>query len=74
MNRINKYISLTRFVSGSDGLLVIRLDNVPLATEKESRLLLFQDMDSELESLNCSERISKAQHASKKRHYTTELL
>ncbi|KAI9525751.1 hypothetical protein NQZ68_002299 [Dissostichus eleginoides] len=55
---------ITKFMyQGSDGLLVIRLDNVPLATEKESRLLLFQDMDSELESLNCSERISKAQLA-----------
>ncbi|KAF3857156.1 hypothetical protein F7725_009015 [Dissostichus mawsoni] len=54
---------LCNVICGSDGLLVIRLDDVPLATEKESRLLLFQDMDSEQESLNCSERISKAQLA-----------
>ncbi|XP_042369255.1 integral membrane protein GPR180 isoform X1 [Plectropomus leopardus] len=45
---------------GENGLLVCRLDNSALAAEKESRLLLYQDMDSELDNLSCSERLAKA--------------
>ncbi|CAG5933086.1 integral membrane protein GPR180 [Menidia menidia] len=46
---------------GDDGLLVCRLDNPSLAAEKESRLLLYQDMDSDLDNLSCWERLGKAQ-------------
>ncbi|XP_068446371.1 integral membrane protein GPR180 [Clinocottus analis] len=53
---------ITTFMyQGDNGLLVCRLDNAALATEKESRLLLYQDMDSDLDNLSCWERISKAQ-------------
>ncbi|XP_032361904.1 integral membrane protein GPR180 [Etheostoma spectabile] len=52
---------ITKFMyQGDNGLLVIRLDNSALATEKESRLLLYKDMDSSLDKLNCSERLAKA--------------
>ncbi|KAK5847574.1 hypothetical protein PBY51_016691 [Eleginops maclovinus] len=52
---------ITKFMyQGYDGLLVTRLDNAPLAREKESRLLLFQNMDSDLDNLNCTERLRKA--------------
>lgn len=50
---------------GDSGLFVCRLENSALATEKESRLLLYQDMDSDLDNLSCSERLAKAQFASK---------
>uniref|UniRef100_A0A3Q3VY68 Uncharacterized protein n=1 Tax=Mola mola TaxID=94237 RepID=A0A3Q3VY68_MOLML len=46
---------------GDSGLLVCRLDNSPLATEKDSRLLLYHDTDSDLDNLSCSERLAKAQ-------------
>lgn len=51
--------------AGDHGLLVCRLDNSALATEKESRLLLYQDMDSDLDNLSCSERLAKAHFTSK---------
>lgn len=51
--------------AGDNGLLVCRLDNAPLATEKESRLLLYPDMDLDLDNLSCNERLSKAQLTSK---------
>lgn len=53
---------ITKFMyQGDNGLLVCRLDNSALATEKESKLLLYQDMDSDLENLSCSERLARAQ-------------
>ncbi|KAK9523982.1 hypothetical protein VZT92_017854 [Zoarces viviparus] len=52
---------ITKFMyQGDTGLLVCRLDNSALATEKESRLLLYQDMDSDLDNLSCPERLAKA--------------
>lgn len=52
---------ITKFMyQGENGLLVCRVDNAPLAVEKESRLLLYQDMDSDLDNLSCSERHGKA--------------
>ncbi|XP_059183525.1 integral membrane protein GPR180 [Centropristis striata] len=52
---------ITKFMyQGEKGLLVCRLDNSALAVEKESRLLLYQDMGSELDNLSCSERLAKA--------------
>ncbi|XP_028255352.1 integral membrane protein GPR180 [Parambassis ranga] len=52
---------ITKFMyQGRSGLLVCRLDNSALATEKESRLLLYQDLDSGLDNLSCSERLAKA--------------
>ncbi|XP_029942405.1 integral membrane protein GPR180 [Salarias fasciatus] len=52
---------ITKFMyQGDNGLLVCRMDNPPLAVEKESRLLLYQDMDSDLDNLSCSERHAKA--------------
>ncbi|MED6242841.1 hypothetical protein ATANTOWER_010533 [Ataeniobius toweri] len=52
---------ITKFMyQGDNGLLVCRLDNPPLAGEKEAKLLLFQDMDSDLDNLSCSQRLSKA--------------
>ncbi|XP_072250344.1 integral membrane protein GPR180 [Leuresthes tenuis] len=53
---------ITKFMyQGDSGLLMCRLDNPSLAAEKESRLLLYQDMDSDLDNLSCSERLGKAQ-------------
>ncbi|XP_071765707.2 integral membrane protein GPR180 [Centroberyx gerrardi] len=53
---------ITKFMyQGDHGLLVCRLDNSPLAVEKESRLLLYQDMDEGLDNLSCSERLARAQ-------------
>ncbi|XP_049426655.1 integral membrane protein GPR180 [Epinephelus fuscoguttatus] len=53
---------ITKFMyQGDNGLLVCRLDNSGLAAEKESRLLLYQDMDSTLDNLSCSERLAKAE-------------
>ncbi|KAM9328748.1 integral membrane protein GPR180 [Pholidichthys leucotaenia] len=55
---------ITKFMyQGAGGLLVCRLDNSALAAEKESKLLLYQDMDSDLDNLSCSERLSKAHFA-----------
>lgn len=53
------------FCLGDNGLLVCRLDNSALAAEKESRLLLYQDMDSDLDNLSCSERLGSAHFTSK---------
>lgn len=50
--------------------MVCRLDNSALATEKESRLLLYPDMDLDLDNLSCSERLSKAQLTSKDKRGT----
>ena len=55
---------------GGGGLLVCRLDNPSLATEKESRLLLYQNLDSDLDNLSCAEKLAKAQFASKKSVFT----
>ncbi|XP_062236864.1 integral membrane protein GPR180 [Platichthys flesus] len=57
---------------GDGGLLVCRLDNPALATEKESMLLLFQDTD--LDTLSCSERLVRAHftiHLSHEEHNQT---
>ncbi|XP_024299524.2 integral membrane protein GPR180 [Oncorhynchus tshawytscha] len=45
------------------GLVVCRLANAPLATEKESRLLFFPEMEDgfDIDNLSCHERLSKAQ-------------
>ncbi|PWA32269.1 hypothetical protein CCH79_00013139 [Gambusia affinis] len=57
---------ITKFMyQGDGGLLVCRLDNPSLGTEKEARLLLYQDMDSDLDNLSCSQRLSRAQFTSK---------
>uniref|UniRef100_A0A4W5PED0 G protein-coupled receptor 180 n=1 Tax=Hucho hucho TaxID=62062 RepID=A0A4W5PED0_9TELE len=49
--------------SGGSGLVVCRLENVPLATEKESRLLFFPEMEDgfDIDNLSCHDRLSKAQ-------------
>lgn len=52
---------LNILTAGDGGLLVCRLDNSALATEKESRLLLYPDMDLDLDNLSCKDRLSKAQ-------------
>ncbi|KAM9835961.1 integral membrane protein GPR180 [Aulostomus maculatus] len=53
---------ITKFMyQGENGLVVFRLDNPSLAAEKESRLLLYQDMDPDLDKLSCSDRLAKAQ-------------
>ncbi|XP_039998562.1 integral membrane protein GPR180-like [Xiphias gladius] len=58
---------ITKFMyQGDNGLLVCRLDNSALAIEKESRLLLYQDMDSDLDNLSCTERLARA-------HFTISL-
>ena len=51
--------------AGDNGLLVCRLDNSALAVEKESRLLLYQDMDPDLDNLSCTERLARAYFTSK---------
>ncbi|XP_045553784.1 integral membrane protein GPR180 isoform X1 [Salmo salar] len=45
------------------GLVVCRLENAPLATEKESRLLFFPEMEDgfDIDNLSCHDRLSKAQ-------------
>ncbi|XP_042260585.1 integral membrane protein GPR180 isoform X1 [Thunnus maccoyii] len=53
---------ITKFMyQGDDGLFVCRLENSALAIEKESRLLLYQDMEPDLDNLSCSDRLSRAQ-------------
>ncbi|KAM7375019.1 hypothetical protein PAMA_014215 [Pampus argenteus] len=53
---------ITKFMyQGDDGLLVCRLDNSALAVEKESRLLLYQEMGPDLDNLSCSDRLARAQ-------------
>ncbi|XP_037332580.2 integral membrane protein GPR180 [Pungitius pungitius] len=53
---------ITKFMyQGDSGLLACRLDNPALASEKESRLLLYQDMDPDLDHLSCFERLAKSQ-------------
>uniref|UniRef100_A0A3Q1GQP2 GPR180-like N-terminal domain-containing protein n=1 Tax=Acanthochromis polyacanthus TaxID=80966 RepID=A0A3Q1GQP2_9TELE len=59
---------LTRGPGGS-GLLVCRLDNWALAAEKESRLLLYQDLDSDLDNLSCSDRLAKAHFTGKNQEH-----
>ncbi|CAI5638186.1 integral membrane protein GPR180 [Oreochromis niloticus] len=54
-----QFITKFMYQAGS-GLLVCRVDSSTLAKERESRLLLYQDMDSELDNLSCSERLAKA--------------
>ncbi|XP_034533421.1 integral membrane protein GPR180 isoform X2 [Notolabrus celidotus] len=45
---------------GENGLVVCRLENSALAVEKESKLLLYQDSDSDLDNLSCAERLTRA--------------
>ena len=46
--------------------MVCRLENAPLAVEKEARLLLFQDLeDGGFDNLSCLERLSRAQLSSR---------
>ncbi|KAJ8003836.1 hypothetical protein DPEC_G00152540 [Dallia pectoralis] len=55
---------ITKFMyHGGRGLLVCRLENAPLAVEKESKLLLFSEMEEgfEIDNLSCPDRLSKAQ-------------
>ncbi|CAL8290796.1 unnamed protein product [Lota lota] len=55
-----QFITLFMY-QGDHGLLVNRLHNVPLAVEKESRLLLYNNIAaSSLDNLSCSERLTKA--------------
>lgn len=55
----------SRLCIGDNGLLVCRLENTALATEKESRLLLYHDVDSDLDNLSCTERLARAYLSSK---------
>lgn len=58
---------ITKFMfEGDRGLLVCRLENGALAMEKESRLLLYQEMEPDLDNLSCSERLTHA-------HFTIDL-
>lgn len=61
------YVDLATSVSvlclGENGLMVYRLDNVPLAVQKEARLLLFQGIEG-FENLSCLDRVSGAQLSS----------
>ncbi|XP_036066752.1 integral membrane protein GPR180 isoform X3 [Oryzias melastigma] len=53
---------ITAFVfRGDGGLLVCQLDDPALAAQKQSKLLLYQDLDLELDSLSCAEKLRKAQ-------------
>ncbi|XP_029986270.1 integral membrane protein GPR180 isoform X2 [Sphaeramia orbicularis] len=53
---------ITQFMfQGDSGLLVVRVDNVAEAVLKGSRLLLYQDMDPDLDHLSCSQRLAGAQ-------------
>ncbi|XP_076021940.1 integral membrane protein GPR180 isoform X2 [Genypterus blacodes] len=53
---------ITAFMyQGDNGLLVCRLDNAGLAAEKEARLLLYQDLDQDLDKLDCPQRLARAQ-------------
>ncbi|KAM6893850.1 integral membrane protein GPR180 [Xenentodon cancila] len=45
---------------GENGVMACRLDNPSLAVEKESQLLLYQDMDTDLDNLSCSDRLGRA--------------
>ncbi|XP_074520998.1 integral membrane protein GPR180 [Halichoeres trimaculatus] len=58
--RSGQFISTFMF-RGDNGLLVCRLENSPLAAEKESKLLLYEDSESDLENLSCSDRLRRAQ-------------
>uniref|UniRef100_A0A3B1IS93 G protein-coupled receptor 180 n=1 Tax=Astyanax mexicanus TaxID=7994 RepID=A0A3B1IS93_ASTMX len=52
---------ITRFLyHGENGLMAYRLENVPLAVQKEAKLLLFQGMEG-FDNLSCLERVSGAQ-------------
>ncbi|XP_034029717.1 integral membrane protein GPR180 isoform X2 [Thalassophryne amazonica] len=52
---------ITKFMyQGDNGLLVCRLDNSGLAAEKESKLLLYQDIDKDVDNLSCTERLAQA--------------
>ncbi|XP_051912912.1 integral membrane protein GPR180 [Hippocampus zosterae] len=52
---------ITKFMyQGADGLLVCQVDNPSLAAEKESRLLLYPNVDEDWDNLSCSERLSRA--------------
>ncbi|XP_028811339.1 integral membrane protein GPR180 [Denticeps clupeoides] len=48
------------FYHGANGLMVYRLENVPVAVQKEARLLLFQEMEG-FDNLSCLDRVSAAQ-------------
>ncbi|XP_017568413.1 integral membrane protein GPR180 isoform X1 [Pygocentrus nattereri] len=51
---------ITRFLyHGENGLMAYRLENVPLAVQKEARLLLFQGMEG-FDNLSCLDRVSAA--------------
>uniref|UniRef100_H3DAI4 G protein-coupled receptor 180 n=1 Tax=Tetraodon nigroviridis TaxID=99883 RepID=H3DAI4_TETNG len=58
-----QFITKFMYQGGGGGLLVCRLDNPSLATEKESRLLLYHNLDSDLDNLSCTEKLAKAQLA-----------
>ncbi|XP_067116899.1 integral membrane protein GPR180 [Osmerus mordax] len=58
--QIGQYI--TKFMyHGGGGRVVCRLENAPLAVEKDARLLLFQDLEDGFDNLSCLERLSRAQ-------------
>ncbi|XP_076872040.1 integral membrane protein GPR180 [Brachyhypopomus gauderio] len=51
---------ITRFLyHGDHGLMSYRLDNAPLAVQKEAKLLLFQTME-DFDNLSCLERVAGA--------------
>lgn len=54
--------------------MVCRLDNSALATEKESKLLLYPDMDLDLDNLSCTEKLSKAQLTGEEPGQATRLI
>lgn len=64
-NRCGFLIDPPPLSAGDGGLLVCRLESSALASEKESRLLLFQDLELDLENLSCADRLTKAPFTSK---------
>ncbi|XP_053709633.1 integral membrane protein GPR180 isoform X1 [Synchiropus splendidus] len=63
MARKNKGQFITNFMfhQAGDGLVVCKLGHPSLAVEKEARLLLYRDMDSDMDHLSCSEKLARAQ-------------
>ncbi|XP_063068385.1 integral membrane protein GPR180 [Engraulis encrasicolus] len=48
------------FYQAGDGLMVYRLENVPVAIQKEAKLLMFNDVQG-FDNLSCLDRLSHAQ-------------
>lgn len=57
------------FVVGN-GLMVYRLENVPVAVQKEAKLLMFHNIQG-FDNLSCLDRVSRAQLSSELYPYST---